>query len=256
MLRSVERLGGFTILATDGEIGKVDEFYFDDETWAIRYLVVTTGPWLLRRKVLIHPSAVGQINWGMQMLSVGLTKKQVKNSPDIDTDQPISRQHEVELFRHYNWVPYWTSGGGFAMQGGVAVPVIREEPPAKSTVEKEIEAMTKQTRDPSLRSTNEVIGYHIQAGDGEIGHVEDFLVDEEGWIIRYLIIDTRNWLPGRSVLVTPRWIEMVTWNEKKVHVDLSKEAIKNSPEYDPTKPLSRAYEETLHKHYDRPIYWS
>ncbi len=256
MLRSVEKLGGFTILATDGEIGKIDDFYFDGESWDIRYLVVSTGPWLLGRKVLLHPSAVGQISWETQMLSVGLTKEQVENSPDIDTNKPVSRQQEVELFSHYNWIPYWTHGGSFVMQGGVAVPIAREEPPAKSTLEKEVEAMTQQAQDPSLRSTDEVTGYHIQASDGEIGHVEDFLVDEEAWIIRYMIVDTGNWLPGRKVLVSPRWIEMVTWHEKKVSVDLSQEAIKDSPEYDPRKPLSRAYEETLHKYYDRPIYWS
>lgn len=256
MLRSVEKLGGFTILATDGEIGKIDEFYFDSESWAIRYLVVSTGPWLLGRKVLLHPSAVGQISWETQMLSVGLTKEQVENSPDIDTDKPVSRQQEVELFSHYSWVPYWTHGGSFVMQSGVAVPIAREEPPTKSTLEKEVEAMTQQAQDPSLRSTDEVIGYHIQASDGEIGHVEDFLVDEEAWVIRYMIVDTGNWLPGRKVLVSPRWIEMVTWPEKKVHVDLSQESIKDSPEYDPRKPISRAYEETLHKYYDRPIYWS
>jgi len=254
MLRSTEKLGGFTILATDGEIGKIDEFYFDDETWTVRYLVVETGKWLFGRKVLLSPTVMGQVNWNSETLSVSLTKEQVEKSPDIDTDKPVSRQQEIELSVHYGWLPYWTHSTptGGAPSG---IPVATPKPEAQTTLEKEKTALKEAQQDAHLRSTKEVTGYHIQASDGGIGHVEDFMVDEEVWVIRYMIVDTRNWLPGKKVLVSPQWIEGVTWSEKAVRVDLSQEALKNSPEYDPKVPIDRAYENTLYKYYGRTGYW-
>ena len=109
--------------------------------------------------------------------------------------------------------------------------------------------------DPHLRSTHDVSGYHIQAADGEIGHVEDFIIDDETWAIRYLIVDTRNWWPGKKVLVSPQWIERVSWSESKVFVNLSRETIKQSPEYTEESLLTRDYETGLHRHYNRQGYW-
>ncbi len=115
--------------------------------------------------------------------------------------------------------------------------------------------MAEERGDPHLRSTKEVEGYYIRATDGEIGHVEDFVVDDEEWAIRYVVVDTRNWLPGRKVLVSPRWISHLSWPQKEVYVDLTRDETKSAPEWDPDAPLDRQYEMRLHEHYGRPPYW-
>jgi len=249
MLRSIEGLQGYTIFAKDGEIGKVHEFYFDDQTWVIRYLVGDTGNWLVGRRVLISPLALGQPDWAAHTLPVGLTKKQVEDSPHISTDQPVSRQMEEELHTYYGWAPYWRGATPLGGMGGLAVAQM-----IAGTKEEESETKEKEG-DPHLRSTREVIGYYIQARDGEVGHVEDFIADDEYWYIRYMVVDTRNWLPGKKVLVAPAWVEGVNWAENKVFVDLLRETIKHCPEYDPSAPVNREYEVRLYDYYGRPKYW-
>lgn len=244
MLRSLKGLRDFAIGATDESIGRVHSFLFDSETWTIRYLVADTGAWLSGRKVLIAASELGQPNWEGRIIPVSLTKEQVKESPDIDADKPVSRQHEIELHQYYGWGPYWGIGYGVPL-GGAPVP-----PPADSD-----ETKQRAKGDPNLRSTREVSGYRIHATDGDIGHVDDFIASDEEWIIRYLVIDTRNWLPGRSVLVAPDWVQKVSWSEQQVHVDVSKEVLKNSPPYEPTAPVNREYEVQLYDYYGRPKYW-
>jgi uncharacterized protein YrrD len=245
MLRSVDNLGGFTILATDGEIGRVDEFYFDDENWAIRYLVINTGLWLLGRKVLISPIALGNVNRETRTFSVHLTKAQVENSPDIDTTKPVSRQHELDLLNHYDWAPYWTYVPG---PHGIAVPAPSPESASQTTLEKEMEAIKEQQKDPHLRSTNEVIDYRVQASDGDIGHIGDLLVDEDSWTIEYILVASRNWLPGENVLVPTKRIQMISSNEKKIQVGLSQKAIKNRSEYD-SMPIGSG-EIEFHRYFD------
>jgi uncharacterized protein YrrD len=249
MLRSVKELRGYTIHAIDGKIGQIHEFYFDDLAWIVRYLVVDTGNWLPGRKVLLWPGVIGQPEWETQALPVGLTKEQVEHSPPITTDEPVSRQMETDLHTYYGWTPYWR-GGLPALGLGAAAAAEMIARPATEEDEKEA-----QRSDPHLRSTREVIGYRIQARDGEIGHVQDLIVDDELWYLRYLLIDTRNWLPGRKVLVAPAWAEQVSWVERKVHVDLNRETIKNSPEFDPSMPVNREYEVQLYDYYGRPRYW-
>jgi len=245
MLRSLKEILGYQILALNGDIGKVHDFFFDDGFWAIRYIVVDTGAWLPGRKVLLVPSALDKPEWEARALPVRLTKEQVKNSPEMDVDKPVYRQIEIALHEHFKWRPYWIpSPPG-------AVPPI----PLESEVEQEEGKLQVDSDDPHLRSVKEVMGYHIQAGDGEIGHVEEFIADDMTWFIRYMVVDTRNWLPGRKVLIHPGWIEQVGWGDSKVHVDLSREIIKNSPEYDPTAPVNRKYEERLYDFYGRPKYW-
>lgn len=217
MLRSMKEVYGYDILGADGEIGVVDEFYFDDQHWTIRYLVVNTHKWLPGRRLLVSPLALSKPLWAARMLPATLTREQVEKSPDIDLDKPISRQHEIILNEHYGWHPWWTA--------------MRSVPPPPTHVEKDVERVAEG--DPHLRSIREVIGYHIQARDGEIGHVEDFILSEPIWDIQYMVVDTRNWLPGRRVLVALQWIIQVAWAEQKVHLDLLRRTVKNSPEYDP-----------------------
>lgn len=249
MLRNIKDIFGHELRATDGPIGEVRDVYFDDHAWNVRYFVVKTGHWLNSRLVLISPEVAHVPEWNRDILPVALSKEQVKNSPDIDTAKPVSRQHESALRGYYGWPTYWGSAGvpdaGYTVSD--TMPGARVNPGR--------EAGTYATTDePNLRSAHAVAGSAIEATDGGIGHVEDFLVDDQGWRIRYLVIDTRNWLPGRKVVVSPEWIRQVSWDESRVFVDLTRDAIKGSPEYDPTKRFDTEYAGRLHDYYGRPRY--
>jgi len=244
MLRSIRSLRGFAVSTTDGEIGRVHSFLFDGRSWVVRYLVVDIGGWLPGRKVLIAATALRRPDWQDRVFPVEMTREQVQNSPDIDTDMPVSRQRETELHKHYSWTPYWGTGYGAAV---FTMPSVeQEEKPSEETVK----------GDPNLRSTREVIGYRIHAIDGQIGHVDDFIVSDEDWIIRYLVVDTRNWLPGRSVLISPEWVRDISWEDQEVWVDVASETIEDSPPYDPSAPVNREYEVQMYDYYGRPKYWT
>ena len=265
MLRSAKEIIGYSIHALDGDIGHVADFYFDDKAWVIRYLVVDTGGWLSGRKVLISPFAFEQPNWADRSLSVRLSKEQVEDSPGIDLEKPVSRQHEVQLHEYYGWRPYWGSRdtlGYLAMARPMPVnfqppPTVsaQDGPPEKYDLLRRAKEMDAEDYDPHLRSMDEVIGYDIQARDGGIGHVETFIIDDEGWSVMYLVVDTRNWLPGKKVLVALAWVEAVNWLDRLVEIDLDRETIKNSPEYHPDEPVNREIETVLYDYYGRPVYW-
>jgi hypothetical protein len=204
----------------DGEIGKVKEFYFDDMYWTIRYLVADSGNWLSDRLVLISPHSLLTVNKEEQNIAINLTKKQIEDSPPLKSDKPVSQQYEKAYHLYYGWPTYWMGPYPWG-----PYPYIVHDRGVFSQEEAE------KKWDPHLRSTNAVSGYHIQASDGEIGNVEDFIVDDETWAIRYLIINTRNWWPGKEVLVSPKLIDRVSWDESKVFVNLTREAIMQSPEY-------------------------
>jgi hypothetical protein len=253
---------GYTIQATDGEIGTVDQFFFDDEKWTVRYLVVDTGGWLSGRRVLISPIAIRTARWNDQTLDVDLTRQQVEQSPGIDTDKPVSRQKELEYANYYGYGPYWEGYGvwGVGMYPAPMHPLVAPVPASTSVVpptDPTQPATPARTEgDPHLRSTREVIGYTTQASDGEIGHVDDFMGDDETWELRYMVVDTGNWLSGKKVLVAPRWISKVTWAESQVYVDLPRDIIEGAPPFDPYTPISRDYEAQLHNYYQQPPYWS
>jgi len=257
MLISVKKLMGFTLAATDGAIGEVESCYFDDVHWTVRYLVVDTGGWLSGRTVLLSPMSVRGVDMAAERVLVNLTREQVKHSPDIDTHRPVSRQHEISLLRHYGFPTYWY--GPYAW-GGMMLPT----PPVPASdgvlgdaVLQEVTARAEQDNleDAHLHSTSDVVGYDIQARDGAIGHLDDFLIDDRTWTIRWLAVDTRNWLPGKHVLVTPEWVEDVVWTERAVCVGLTRGQIKSAPEYDQNRPVEREYEQRLFSHYGRPTYW-
>jgi hypothetical protein len=251
MLKNAALLKGLAVHALDGELGTVDEFYFDDKSWAVRYLTIETGGWLGGRQVLISPFSVIQADWQAKRLDVGLTKKQVEHSPKINTQQPVSRQHEAEFLGYYGYPYYW---GGPYLWGPAFYPAGLDRSPSASAA-----AMAGRTEKDAanshLRSSKAVTGYTIEAMDGEIGHVDGFIVDDEFWAIRYLEVATRNWWPGQKVLVSPEWVERVSWPDSSVYVGLSREAVKNGPEYTAATPITREYENRLHLHYGRPPYW-
>ncbi len=263
MLRSTNDLLGYAIQASDGTIGHVMDFYFDDATWVVRYLVVDAGSWLASRKVLVSPMAITQPDWSEKSLRVSMTKEQVRNSPDIDTEKPVSRQHEEQYLTYYNYPYYWGGTGlwGGEMYPGMMIPGVDglEEPLTRKLESEEAHARAQAALhdhdDPHLRSCKEVVGYHIHASDGDIGHVQGLLVDEQSWAIRYMVVDTSNWWLGHKVLIAPPWIHDVSWADSKVSVDLKRQAVKDAPPYNPAAHLSREHEAGVHEHYGRRSYW-
>jgi len=228
-LRKITDLKGYRLHASDGEIGKLREVYFDDHRWAVRYLVVDTGSWLLERQVLIAAGALTGVDGGEKRLTVSLTREEVKHSPPLDAAKPVSRLYEEEN------EPFCD-------------PLRRLAPDAV-----EAEAVVHLPEDPHLRSSDELVGYRIHADDGEFGHVLDLIVDDQDWIVRYLEADTRHWLPGKKVLLAPAWVRSVNWEETAIRVGLTREAIKSAPAYDPSKAITHDYEIGLFKHYGKTI---
>ncbi len=251
MFMNTATLKGLVIRATDGELGTVDQIYFDDETWAVRYLTVQTGGWLGGRQVLISPISIINADWQAKRLDVALTKKQVENSPDIDTHKPVSRQHEAAYLGYYGYSSYWSGPNLWGSEfnpAGLAIPTI-------ASAEETAARVKRESADSHLRSTEAITGYHIDATEGEIGHVDGFVVDDEAWAIRYIEVATQNWWPGKKVLLSPAWVERVSWADSKVYVALSRETIKSCPEYDKAMPVTRQYEDRIYAHYGRPPYW-
>jgi len=247
MLRSLKELLSYTLLAEDGEIGRCKDFLFDDRHWTVRYMVADTGKWLPGRKVLISPIALEEPVRMGQLIPVQLTRDQIKNSPPLDEDAPVSRQYEQKYFTYFGWPYYWTGGNVWGLDP--------HPPPLSEYVRMEAGRDEPDPEESHVRSVQEVTGYHIQAEDGDVGHVEDFIAEYGLWTIRYMIVDTRNWLPGRKVLVSPGWIKSIAWADKKVEVNLTVNAIRNGPRYDPKEPVNREYELRLYDYYGRPHYW-
>lgn len=232
MLHSAKKLESMKIAALDGDIGSVDDVYFDDEKWVIRHLVVDTGKWLTGRKVLISPISVTRIDWRQAVLHLSLTREQVRSSPGSETHKPVSRQHEADLYNHYGYPYYWTGpyAWGYAVLPALLEDVPLEDPGRQQTrLEMELEGT-----DSHLRSCEEVKGYRIHARDDTLGHVEDFMFDEKDWSIQLLAVDTRNWWPGKHVMIPPQRVESISWENNEVFVGVTREELENSPEYDAT----------------------
>ena len=265
MLRTLNDLQDYAIRATDGDIGHIADFYFDDEAWVIRYLVVDTGNWLSSRKVLISPIAIGRPDWTAKVLPVSITKEQVRDSPDIDADKPVSRQHEMRYLGYYGYPYYW---GGAGLWGGGSYPnmmvpayggFVETPHSTQSKAEKSFaraEPARHQNDDPHLRDCKVVMRYHMQASDGDIGHIDGLIFDDETWAIRYMIVNTSNWWLGHQVLIPPQWISAVSWHDATVSIKLTQQAIKDAPQYDPEAQLDRTVEVSLYEHYGRPTYWA
>ncbi len=234
LFRKLSDLSGYSLHARDGEIGRLKEVFFDDRYWAVRYFVVQTGIWL-GREVLILPSMVLSVDEEDLGLHVDLTREQISNSPEVETSLPISRHAENDFFGYYEVDPYWTAD---PLSGGAV-----EIAPAPAA------AQPREADQPNLRSSRAVSGYRVHAEDAVVGHVDDFILDEQGWPIRYLEIDIDRWLPGKHVLVAPIWIHGFDWHQREVMVNLSRAAIESAPEYDRSQLISDAYEDALYQHY-------
>jgi hypothetical protein len=265
MLRTMKDMEGYNIGATDGIIGEVKDFYFDDQGWVIRYLVVDPGGSPAARRVLISPIAIEQSNWSEKVFRVALTRDQVKGSPDIDTNKPVSRQQEMGYAGYYGYGNYW--GGGGLWGAGLYPDILQAGRQVKETGNGGHKTHTQKgahtanlgslhrQEDVHLRSGNAVMRYYVNANDGDIGHVDGLLVDEKSWAIRYVIVNTSNWWVGHRVLVATHWIDYVSWAESKIDVNLSRQAIKNSPPYDEATSFTPEREVGIHAHYGREGYW-
>jgi hypothetical protein len=253
-LRRTKDLSGYTLGAIDTDIGSVQDFYFDDQHWAIRYIVVGTGIIFSGRRVLISPLALRYPAWSPLHIYVNLTREQVQDSPGIELHQPVSRQHEMEHHRHYGLPYYWQ---GTSVWGSWPDPQALLNAQQARLGDWPVAAETNPASgDTHLRSVHEVSGYHVKAAGGEIGHVEDFLFDDETWQIRYVIVDTRNWWPAKKVLLRPQWIEKVSWSTRQFRTTIGREMIEKSPAWDPDSPVSREYELHLHQHYGYAPDWT
>jgi hypothetical protein len=246
MLEHARNLKGFGLKATDGEIGSVKDFLFDDRFWAIRYLVADTGNWLTGTTVLLSPYALHAVDKEARAIVTILSRHQIEGSPSLEHDLPVSRQFEQKYNGYYGWPAYYDG------------PYMWGNNPYFNSDRKDwaSPAVNATSWNPHLRSMQEVDGYHLQARDGEIGHVEDFIIDTDTWAVRYLVVDTQNWWPGKRILLSPHWIERVRWEDSKVFVRESRERIKAAPEFTEGMLLTREYEAGLHRHYDTAGYWA
>jgi hypothetical protein len=257
MIWNASAIKGYAISASDGNIGTISDFLFDDTNWLVRWLVVDTGNWLPGRKVLLPSSAIAQLNTEKEECTINLTMQQIKGSPDINTDRPVSRQMENSIYGYYGYDPYWNSGygymggmgymGGYGYMGGMggAMPIL----PGTRRREEEIAAAQRSHDDVHLRSVEAVTGYHIHARDGEIGHVNDFIIEDADWSIRYLVVDTTNWWPGKKVLISPRSVLGIEWSDGLVNLAVDRQRVKDGPAYDPAITVNHAYDEDYRKYY-------
>ena len=239
MLRSLSTVLGYTIQVVDGELGTVHDFFFEDLTWTVRYLVVQSGTWLNHRLVLLSTAMLGKPDWQARTFPVSLTQEQVRTSPDVDTDKPVSRQHEIAMSTHYGLPYYWSVE---------PLPISRPPLPVAAVSVQEIDG------DPHLRSLREVSSYHVHCPDENAGSVDDFIADDETWSIRWIVVALGGaWWLRKRVLVGSRWIKNVSWAGGEVCIRLSRNQLEKSPEFDPAAAVNREYEVQLYDYYGRPV---
>lgn len=237
MLRALNDLRGYKVIGTDGGCGEVDDFCFEDSTWSVKYVVVDTGGALIGRRVLVSPSSIQTVNKAEMTLNFSLTKTQIENSPGAELRRPFGQPYTTSPAEYFAWPNYW-DGPNLTEWNPFAMPI---RAPAASSAGP---AVAEET-EPSLRSIRDVIGYHILATDGRIGHVDEFIASDQNWVIHYLAARTRNWLPGRCVVVAREWVTQIDWARRLLSVDLTKETISQAPEYDPSALGHEEYEKAL-----------
>ena len=265
MLQVSSAMKGYAIAAKDGTIGTVDDFLVDQATWMMRWLVVDTGTWLTGRQALVHPSAIDHVDHGQRQIDVALTHEQVEGSPDMGRDRPVSQQMQSGLYRYYGWDPLWNGGingagpyagglyGGSLFGAGMGATGLAErERPYGSGRQGADDGPALEESDPNLRSIAEITKYHVHAADGSIGHVEDVLLDEPSWGVRYLVINTSNWWVGQHVLISPYAIKEIDWPDRSIRLDITREKVKASPSWNPADVIDGTFERRLHEHYGWP----
>ena len=224
MLHNTKELTGCKLAASDGDIGHIKDFYFDDRSWAVRYVVADTGTWLTGRLVLLAPRAFGLLAPDAKSLGVNLTRKQIEDSPPIESHLPVSRLYEERYYGHYGWPGYWEAGGMLGVAGfDVIVP--------PTAPEKRPHHGHRQKDDIHLRSAKSVVGHHIEATDGAIGSVSGFMVDDKSWAIRALVVEAGHWYSGKEILIAPAKVGLISYENSSVFVTLTKAEIERTTEH-------------------------
>ncbi len=244
MLFALTGLIGCPVEGSDGRVGGVKDFLFDDKSWKVRWMVVDTGHWLPGRQILIHPSAIAPLDAALHekralpmissgetlTLSVDLSRRQIEESPDASEEEPCTAQMETRLYQYYGWDPDW---GATHIRASITEAA---------------------DGDPYLRSVATVKGYRVHATDGDLGHVEHFLADDADWDIRYLVIATRNWLPGKHVQLAPYAVTKIETADRSVKLNVTRDQVKSSPAWDPLTMADEVAEQAYHRHFGWPGY--
>ncbi|HZZ63541.1 MAG TPA: PRC-barrel domain-containing protein [Roseiarcus sp.] len=264
MLFAAGGLIGCTVAATDGRLGAVKDFLFDDRSWKVRWMVVDTGHWLPGRKVLIQPSAIEPLQLppkpAIPMLSFGgetlavtvnLTTRQIEASPEALEDEPVTQQMEQRLYEHYGWDPFW---GASSFGAEATVPQPSGRPLPAEVAEGRAADLDAPAGEPHLGSAAAIKGYHVHATDGDIGAVDNLLVDDVRWLVRYLVVDTGHWLPGKLVQLAVHAVTDIDWGERRVGVNVTREQVKSAPEWDPVAIADGIAEQRLRRHFGWPGY--
>lgn len=259
MLRSLKEILGYTLQATDDILGQCKDFIFDDGLWVTRYMVADTGNWLHHHKVLIAPVLLGEPDWRTERIPVKLSRQQIEACPPLEEHAPISREYEISYHEHFEIPFYWMGADfreGMPNAAGVVQPVedieLDEQPAPEKT---EPRNPGSDNLEGALRSATEVMSYMVSATDGEMGRIDDIIIEDDNWVIRYLAIDTGVLIPDRKILINTEWIDSVSWTETTVKVDLTQDAIRNCPDYDANEAVNREYEVRLYDYHGRPRYW-
>jgi hypothetical protein len=267
MLRGIERITGLDVQGTDGELGKTEDGYVDREYWVVRYFLVNAGSWLKDRRVLLSTAAALETHWKRQVIVTDLQRERVRRSPALDSACPVTRTKEEEINRYFGWPVYWDISRfpEYPGETGTEYPEVSRPEyhgPSRIYYSRSPEEEDREAAEPATRCgdhvhllrTGRILGYHIQATDGEIGHLHELLFDDETWAIRYLVVDTRTFLPGRKALLTPSHVLRVEADESRIYINVRRDVIRNSPEYDSDKVLDREFEERVYDYYSQHTY--
>jgi hypothetical protein len=242
-LEGLSSFSDFNLMAGEFLIGKVHEFLFDDNVWAVRYIAADTNPWAPGKKILISPLAMDEPDSGMLSFPVSLEKAKVQKAPSVGIDETVSRLHQIQLYKFFGWLPYWVEAD------------YHNESSRPLEVASGLSADAEMEADIHLFSTLEIVDYTIHAIDGETALVKDFIIDMEDWVIYYLVAEIGEPGDRRRVLISTDWVSRISRDEERVYADLSVAMIEGSPEYDQSVPVDRDYEFKLYDYYGRPMYW-
>lgn len=260
MLQYLKKYKGLRVMLANGEdVGKVKDLYFEDDQWVVRYLVVDTGAWLAERLILISPYSVKFVNLEENFVSVKLTRDQIERSPTADTQKPISRRFEEHYANYFGWPFYW--GSAEFWPGGIYPTHLanRNDNLHGEDVSRldyaEDSAWRERVEESHLRSYTELKNYEIHARDGEIGMVEDLVIEDDTWALRYVQVDTKRFWASHGILLSTQWIDKISWLDQQCYTRLTVATIQKAPHFDPSRALDRAYEKSLHDFYEEPTYW-
>ncbi|MFP4281454.1 MAG: hypothetical protein ACLFR7_10735 [Opitutales bacterium] len=229
--------------AQDGEIGRCTDFLFDEESWIVRYFVVDTRKWLPGRKVVVATSSVGNGSLLDEdgLIRTRLRREQIKDSPPIAEHAPVSMEVEAELSAYYGWPVYWDAGNPWG--NAVTAPPFGPERNLDEGAQEnggapDTSQQPKDTGQSRLRSAHRLQGYHLEARDGPLGHIEDFVFAPDSWLVELAVLNTRNWLPGRDLAFAPGWITEIDAIANRATVDRDRAVLERCPRIDLDEPLS------------------